>query len=179
MECNGGIPISTDFLLKFIKIYFDFNDVYVVLVFLLAFAVLYLWKRTKIGWCLLGALYLCFLISMTLLNREVSDNMQIAWVPFWSYVEVFQGEIGLLGQMIFNVVVFLPWCFLLEKLFPAFHKLRWGVGSAFFLSIIIELSQLFLRLGLFEFDDIFHNTLGALAGFYIWRVVKRIRISQE
>jgi glycopeptide antibiotics resistance protein len=48
----------------------------------------------------------------------------------------------------------------------------------FFTSLTIEILQLVAKRGLFEFDDIFHNTLGVAIGYWIWRkgvqVQKRI-----
>jgi glycopeptide antibiotics resistance protein len=38
----------------------------------------------------------------------------------------------------------------------------------FLTSLSIELLQLVLKRGLFEFDDMFHNTLGVIIGYGIW-----------
>jgi glycopeptide antibiotics resistance protein len=36
-------------------------------------------------------------------------------------------------------------------------------------SAAIEITQYFTGRGLCEFDDVFHNTLGACIGFIIWK----------
>lgn len=41
-----------------------------------------------------------------------------------------------------------------------------GVCSSF----VIEFLQLTLKLGLFEFDDIFNNTIGMMLGFGFWKI---------
>jgi glycopeptide antibiotics resistance protein len=50
---------------------------------------------------------------------------------------------------------------------------------SFALSMSIEIMQLVLRRGLCEFDDVFHNTLGCLLGYWavglFARVVDRVR----
>ncbi|MBR4027500.1 MAG: VanZ family protein [Lachnospiraceae bacterium] len=39
---------------------------------------------------------------------------------------------------------------------------------SFVTSLTIEVLQLFMKKGLFEFDDIFHNTLGGVLGYVIY-----------
>ena len=43
------------------------------------------------------------------------------------------------------------------------------------ISLIIELTQLMSRRGLFEFDDVIHNTLGALLGCGLLSFIKMIK----
>ena len=49
----------------------------------------------------------------------------------------------------------------------------------FSFSLFIEATQLFLKLGLAEFDDIFENTIGAFVGALLYRgvavLVRKIR----
>ena len=54
------------------------------------------------------------------------------------------------------------------------RKLRMIVLSAIVLSFGIELIQLVFKLGLFEFDDIFHNVLGAMIGYGLSKCCKKI-----
>ena len=51
-------------------------------------------------------------------------------------------------------------------------RLLCAVLAGFGLSCVIEVSQLVFRRGLFEFDDIFHNTLGALLGALVMAAVR-------
>jgi glycopeptide antibiotics resistance protein len=46
------------------------------------------------------------------------------------------------------------------------------IFSGFFTSFTIEVLQLIGRRGLFEFDDMFHNTLGVMIGYGIYWLVK-------
>ena len=49
----------------------------------------------------------------------------------------------------------------------------------FSFSVLIEATQLFLKLGLAEFDDIFENTIGAFVGALLYQgvavLVRKIR----
>ena len=47
----------------------------------------------------------------------------------------------------------------------------WATG----ISGAIELIQLITCRGLFEFDDIIHNTLGAVIGFGLYVLLKRVK----
>lgn len=44
----------------------------------------------------------------------------------------------------------------------------------FGLSNVIELIQLVGRIGLFEFDDIFGNTIGGMIGFSVAKLITRL-----
>jgi glycopeptide antibiotics resistance protein len=46
------------------------------------------------------------------------------------------------------------------------------VLMGFLLSLTIEILQLVTKRGMFEFDDLFHNTLGVAIGCWIWWKVK-------
>ncbi len=73
--------------------------------------------------------------------------------------------------MIMNVVVFVPVGALagLSLPTPSWKKIMLlGV----LLSIGIELLQLALKKGFFEFDDLMHNTLGCMIGYGIYLLLK-------
>ena len=81
-------------------------------------------------------------------------------IPFWSYRDYFNGtDKTLLQQIIANVILFIPVGMLLWK-DKSWKAVLIGAG----ISITVELLQLITYRGLFEFDDIIHNTLGALIG---------------
>ena len=65
---------------------------------------------------------------------------------------------------------------MLPEIFKVMRRLRFVAASAAGVSFVIEVVQLVFKLGLFEFDDIFHNTLGAVIGFVMWRAIRRRKI---
>ena len=114
--------------------------------------------------------YIVFLLALTLLNRTVGEVYQYKTELFWSYKEYWAERNATLGQqMIANVIVFIPWGLLVPTVFSR-TRFVGTVGGALAFSVFTELMQLLLKCGLAEFDDVFHNTLGALIGFgiYIW-----------
>lgn len=116
--------------------------------------------------------YMVLLLGGTLLNRTRGVEYGIELCPFWSYWEAFtQHNHSLWQQIFFNVAVFIPWGFLFPFLFHRMKNLRWNVLGAAMMSLVIEILQLIFKCGLFEFDDLFHNTLGTLIGYGIWKVL--------
>ena len=87
--------------------------------------------------------------------------------PFWN------GFANLIG----NILVFIPFGFLLPKAYPSCGK-WWRVfycASGFV--ICIELFQLFSAFGAFDVDDIFLNVLGAMIGYPFYVLCRKIRKS--
>ena len=120
------------------------------------------------------SIYMVFLLGGTVLNREIGEEYLVEWVPFWSYYDLLsEWSKPMAVQMLYNVLVFIPWGILLPEIVSAKRKLRFVVLSAVGISLVIEVTQLVFKLGLFEFDDVFHNTLGTVIGYGLWRVFKR------
>ncbi len=102
--------------------------------------------------------YVFLVLASTLLSRQAFEGMHFQPVLFWSYGEwEAQKE-----QVILNVIMFIPIGYLAGKLWG------WkGLIAAVLLSGAIEVLQLITSRGLCEFDDIFHNGIGALTGYGI------------
>ncbi len=71
-----------------------------------------------------------------------------------------------------NVVLFLPFGFLLRAAYP---RMRAGriLLLGLLLSFFIEVCQMVFRLGWFEVDDLLHNAAGTLAGVLLCRFALR------
>ena len=108
--------------------------------------------------------YTGFILLATLFCRESRLQAVAAPFPLWSWVEVFQKkDVGMLYDILLNILLFVPFGCLLKM---AFGKIGlwtgWLVG--FLLSMAIEVCQLAFHLGMFEWDDMLHNSLGCLIG---------------
>ncbi len=122
--------------------------------------------------------YVCFFSERY--GRTVSDTYHYNLQPFreisrfFTYREVigFRGfAINLLG----NIVVFMPWGFMVPVIRKSVHKFLYTVISTFLLSLCIETIQLLTRVGSFDVDDLILNTLGGIAGFIVYYIVNTIR----
>ena len=107
--------------------------------------------------------YLFFLLTETVLIRK-PETIRYELVPFWSWSRPEHH-----AQILANILMFTPVGLLLGKL--GWKVVLWATG----ISVVIELTQLISRRGLFEFDDIIHNTLGAVIGFGIYGLLKRVK----
>lgn len=120
-----------------------------------------IWKKDWTSGIL--AAYLFFILAGTVLIRK-PGVLRYELMLFWSWKVP-----SLRSQIYANIILFIPLGFLMGI------KIGWKgilVGSG--ISLIIELIQLATRRGLFEFDDIVHNTAGAVVGLGLWVSMKRV-----
>lgn len=119
------------------------------------------WKKDWISGIL--AAYLFFIITETLLVRGKGVTTGFRSELFWSWKRT-----DLRTQIYANIILFIPVGFLLGV------RIGWkGIFVASGISVGIEIAQLVTRRGLFEFDDIIHNTLGAVVGLGLWMLVRK------
>lgn len=88
-------------------------------------------------------------------------------IPFWSWRKViFEHDFMLLEENLLNMLLFVPIGGLLEL---CLKRIKWKQAASIGLgiSVVIELSQLILCRGWFEWDDMIHNTLGCVCGYLI------------
>ena len=135
------------------------------------------------------AVYAYGVLLQTIIGRTVGSEHKAELELFWSHRESLSLADGslvvtnasLLEEILLNVLMFVPLGALLPFLLPR----RLGEGPLILsgigvgivagaCSLAIELAQWRFNLGLFEFDDILNNTLGALLGFVLYRVVARV-----
>ena len=75
-------------------------------------------------------------------------------------------------EIFWNIVLFLPIGAAISLLLNKHDLIAWGLALA--LSASIELTQLITHRGLFEWDDMIYNGLGALLGIGILYLLRRI-----
>lgn len=149
--------------------------IYLVSMFLW-FSIWYWKKDWKIGF-LVGYLFLVF--ADTVLLRSTGE-FRYELTPFWSWGEVLSKwpltprGIMFLHQILLNILMFVPVGITLSQ------KIEWkSIPLAFCISLIIELTQLLSRRGIFEFDDIIHNTTGAILGYGLLKLRKHYKQSMK
>lgn len=117
--------------------------------------------------------FLALLLWSTLLLRTPGTDHQANLIPLWSWYQGFLlGNEEIRWQIYFNILLFMPFGFFLylSKARPLRHILLRG----FLLSLFIEVCQYVFCLGLFEWDDLIHNALGALLGGTWGKVVQNM-----
>ena len=127
--------------------------------------IFFIWKVLR-GFVLVCCIFI--FLYVTLCNRSQTTYMRCKLELFWSYKEViFHKNQFILWQILWNILAFLPIGNAIYYLLGARRKLYKVVLYCCVFSLGIELSQLIFRIGLFEFDDILHNTLGAVVGYLV------------
>ncbi|MCR4690992.1 MAG: VanZ family protein [Lachnospiraceae bacterium] len=90
--------------------------------------------------------------------------------PFWSYELAFgRGSRIMLQEILLNCCLLLPVGFLFPVAFDL-KKPAITILFGFLCSAGIETMQLVMKKGLFEWDDMLHNTLGVVAGYGLYRI---------
>lgn len=119
------------------------------------------------------AAYITFILWSTLFLRTPGTEHQANLIPLCCWCESFilhSDEIR--WQIYFNVLLFVPFGFCI--FFSGLRSLRRVLRTGFLLSLFIEVCQYILCLGLFEWDDMLHNSLGCLLGWGVAKTIERV-----
>ena len=126
--------------------------------------------KERLAWMIAFSLWAALILTTAVAARPSTEPLGSVWDHFGF---VYKGKLN--TQMVENVLVFVPYSFL----FLAAFRLRRPFLSALILTacttLLIELSQLILRLGVFQVSDLVHNLEGGIVGSLLWTVVSRIR----
>lgn len=130
-------------------------------------------EKSKLTFLLLFV-YMVLVLSYTVFLRS-PGIYELQLDMFWSYQKWLAGNWRLGWEILGNIGMFVPIGFLLAA--AAFQRKRsfWFILFAgVFFSAVIEFLQFELMRGLFELDDIFNNTLGAVLGFLLYQVAQKL-----
>lgn len=122
------------------------------------------------------------ILFRTLLNRNMWANPLSDVMGGWWIWEEVNGEQKLTTECFENLVLLLPFTFLLFWTFEekikrvSLWRMIWkGLRIAFIFSLTIEMLQLFLRLGTWQLSDLFYNTVGGGIGGLLYYIVYRAK----
>ena len=97
---------------------------------------------------------------------------------FWVYREKL-GAAAVFLNLAGNVLAFIPCGFLLPAISRRSRRFSGAVTVGFFISFLIECTQLTFRVGSFDVDDMILNTLGVALGYAVNRAIQRRRIAKR
>lgn len=112
-------------------------------------------------------------LYMSLKYGHVFVHGEINLIPFYTISKMLEiGGSTAIANILGNILMFLPLGFLLPLLFKKFDL--WGITPifGFMLSLLIEVTQSFSFRGA-DIDDVLLNTIGALIGYGIYRVITK------
>ncbi|MEY8750028.1 VanZ family protein [Alkalicoccobacillus gibsonii] len=130
-------------------------------------------KSTIVTFMLIG--YLMMVAGVTVFNRSPYMMGSMDLTLFGSYIEAWNDfSVKNWQYVTLNIVMFLPLGILLPLLHDRFKKAVWTILAGMLLTLSIETFQYFTGLGVFEFDDLFNNTLGAIIGYGLTMSVLKV-----
>lgn len=116
-------------------------------------------------------LFIIYILSVgyiTVFSREPEER-RFDMEPFRSYMLLIRDRnYFYLKQIFFNILMTVPLGIFLPLLNKKYRSLRLMTLTGFIFSCGIETIQYITRRGLFEFDDLFNNTIGAAIGYIIF-----------
>lgn len=117
--------------------------------------------------------YVILLFSSTVLSRDVREACGYNLKPFWSYSDFLNGNLYLIAENLLNIIAFIPVGLLLGL---SFVNIKWWkvLLLAIGFSMSIEVAQLLLSKGFAELDDVMHNTIGAMIGYGMALLFKKM-----
>ena len=123
-------------------------------------------KPARFLWWAVMACYMIVVIGATLLNRGSNWMTEKIMPLFYSYKDAWVDYSATSWRnIILNICMFVPLGFLLPLGQKRLRKAWKTYLAGFLTTLFIELSQLILQRGIFEWDDLMDNTLGAMIGY--------------
>ncbi len=130
-------------------------------------------RRSKISWLKVSLVFvfILFIVYETIIRRHVTRRAHLSLVPFSSYFRI--GQSTYRKQIISNILVFVPFGFLLNwsKRIP-FKK---ALFACCLLSLMIEITQIIMHVGVFETDDLINNVLGGSIGYWYFELLSLLK----
>ena len=111
----------------------------------------------------LSCMYFFMVISITFLSREPGSRNGTDLLLFSTFSRNPYGN----RYPIENILLFIPFGWLLPLLWRPCRRLWWCLGAGILFSVVIEVSQYITKRGFLQVDDIMTNALGTMIGFWI------------
>lgn len=127
-------------------------------------------KQFTAGYLLI--MWFGIVMMLTTFSRGANFEGWVNFRLFSGYLSAWnQWSLSELQLIIFNMMMFMPLGFLLPLLSIRTRRFTPVLVISLIVTIGIELTQVLSRRGIFELDDIFHNTLGSIAGYLIMQAI--------
>lgn len=124
---------------------------------------------TKVQAVSAGLLCCWFILVLCLTSLSRGSNFTGSFnIDFLSgYISAWnQWSVSELQLILFNMLMFAPLGFLLPLLWRKAEKFWVTFAISLSVTIFIEVFQFFTGTGIFELDDLFHNLIGSLFGYF-------------
>lgn len=92
---------------------------------------------------------------------------------FWTYRHLLSTE-AVITNLFGNIFAFSPFGFMVPIVIDKRNAFFRSVFATFIFSLLIETSQLLMKVGVFDVDDLLMNTIGGLIGYMIYWIGLKI-----
>lgn len=127
-------------------------------------------KLAKSFVCLILVTYLVVVLKTALFSREPGSRDMVDLIPFSTWGIGDQSH----AYVIENIIMFIPFGLLTPVLLKRLRDIKWMVSAAALTSLLIETVQYITKRGYFQTDDVIMNVLGAVLGFSIWLICRKL-----
>lgn len=107
--------------------------------------------------------YMTVLMIQAFFSREPGSRIGFS-LDLFSVIGISLGEDA---SFVENIIMFIPFSFILTMLLQLFRNLGYCMGIGFTFSVFLEILQLITRRGYCQIDDVLANTAGVLIGWAI------------
>ena len=136
------------------------------------------WRKTILIFLLAG--YLAVLGYATLSRLGGMGASGFSFHPFRAWREAWNNfSITSWANVLLNIAMLIPFGILVPLLFQRCKKWNYMLLASLGLVLYIETTQYFTGRGIFDIDDIFGNTLGAMIGYFLLMLVLSIFVKKE
>lgn len=121
--------------------------------------------------------YFTVLLYLTVFMRIGTTTTSVEVMPFDDLTRAVEvGDISLVKHTVLNVFLFIPFGYLVPAMNPQkLRKWSYAMLGGLMVSTLIEGVQMTVSLGECDIDDIIANTIGAVLGYVLMRMVWRVR----
>jgi len=117
---------------------------------------------------ILLAAWFVIVLGLTTFSRGANYTGSVNFSLFSGYISAWnQWSYSELQLIIFNMLMFAPLGFLLPFSCGKGRKFSFACMISFGVTFFIEILQLVTGRGIFEFDDLLHNFIGSILGYFV------------
>ena len=114
--------------------------------------------------------YSLIILCVTLFARAPSETSRIDLYPFSEYRSAWYNfSLQEWRNIVLNIAMFIPVGVFIATLYPKCRTFYTITAICLMSSLLIESIQLITHRGIFATDDLFHNTLGGVIGYGLFR----------
>ncbi|MDO5561047.1 MAG: VanZ family protein [Oscillospiraceae bacterium] len=129
-------------------------------------------KKNKVVLFLIFLVYLSAVAYITVFCREPEER-RVSLNLFESYYYLLENKNSYYYNMIkYNIIMTIPFGLLVPMISSKLRNWHKVLVLGFLFSLTIETTQYITGRGLFEADDLFNNTLGAVIGYIFYALLR-------